>query len=58
MPQIYDSAYWRIRAAEARAIADELTDRDARETMRRLASSWDDMAKRAELEERVHLKAS
>ena len=58
MPQIYDSAYWQCRAEEARAIADEMSDRGAQETMRRLAASWDDMAKRAALEEQLHLKAS
>ena len=58
MPLIYDSAYWRCRANEARAIADEMTDQGAQDTMRRLAASWDDMAKRAALEERRHLKAS
>lgn len=58
MPHIYDSSYWRFRAEEARVIADEMSDPGARDTMHRLAASWDTMAKQAELQERHQLKAS
>ena len=39
--------YWHDRAAEARAIGDELTDKTAKKTMYSIANGYDDMAKRA-----------
>ena len=39
--------YWHSRAAEARAKADQMHDRDARNTMLGIAHSYDLMAMRA-----------
>ena len=39
--------YWHARAAEARAKADQMRDRDARNTMLGIAHSYDLMAMRA-----------
>jgi hypothetical protein len=39
--------YWRDRAMEARAKADQMHDRDARNTMLGIAHSYDLMAMRA-----------
>ena len=45
---INDPKYWRERAEEARTIADELTDPDAKRRMRRIADDYEELAKRAE----------
>jgi hypothetical protein len=40
-----DPIYWRSRAAEALAMADQLTDADAKAAMRTVASSYETIAK-------------
>jgi len=52
MPQahyINDPGHWRDRAEEMRALAEDVTDEQARETMLRLARDYDRLAERAEL---------
>lgn len=56
MPLTYDAAYWRLRAEEARAIAEGVGDPGARDTMFRLAESWDKMAQKVEVGEREQRK--
>ena len=55
LPSIDDPAYWRSRADEARAIADQLGDEDARRTMLEIAAGYERMAARAA--KRAALKA-
>jgi hypothetical protein len=45
---INDPLHWRNRAEEARAMATEIRDPQARATMLRIAEGYDDMATRAE----------
>jgi len=40
--------YWRKRADEARAIADDMTDSKSRRIMYNLATQYDELASRAE----------
>ena len=47
---IYDPAYWRERAEEARRIADELADGVAKKTMLEIARSYDNLTAIAEAE--------
>lgn len=46
------SAYWRQRAEEARARAQEMHDVEAKATMENVATMYDAMAVRAEIRER------
>ena len=48
MPQsrVNDPKHWRDRAAEMRALAQEMTDAQARATMLRLAHDYDSLADR------------
>jgi len=39
------AAYWEQRAEEARTLAGQMTDRDARTTMQKIATMYDAMAK-------------
>jgi len=45
---INDPKHWRDRAEEARTVADELTDPDAKRRMLRIAADYEELAKRAE----------
>jgi hypothetical protein len=45
---INDPKHWRDRAEEARAHAEQMTDRDAKQTMLEIAEQYEMLAKRAE----------
>jgi hypothetical protein len=45
---INDPNHWRARAEEARAIADEMSDIEARAAMLRIADGYDRLAQHAE----------
>jgi hypothetical protein len=45
---VNNSQHWRDRAAEARIIAEQLTDAGARENMLAVADAYERMAERAE----------
>ncbi len=46
--KIYDPKHWRDRAEQARAIADEMGDREAREAMLKEAEQYERLAQWAE----------
>jgi dsDNA-binding SOS-regulon protein len=41
--------YWRERAEEARAVADQMNDADSKRKMLRIAQDYKELARRAEL---------
>ena len=45
---INDPEHWQLRAEEARAIAEEMTDPEARRQMLQVADSYEEIARRAE----------
>jgi len=45
---VWDPGRWRIRAEEARTVADQMTHEEARTIMRRIANDYDRLAKVAE----------
>ena len=48
MSHINDPKHWRHRAAEARAMAESLTDPEAKQLMLNVAADYEKLAKRAE----------
>ena len=45
---IDDAKHWRECAEEARSLAEEMNDLDARQTMRGIAEQYESLARRAE----------
>jgi hypothetical protein len=45
---IWGPGHWRYRAEEARTVADQMTNEEARTIMRRIANDYDRLAKLAE----------
>jgi hypothetical protein len=43
-----DPAHWRVRAEEARTLADEMSDEISRKMMLQIAEGYERLAKRAE----------
>ena len=48
--RFWDPEHWRFRAEEARTVADQMTQEDARTIMRRIANDYDRLAKLAEVQ--------
>jgi hypothetical protein len=48
MSHINDPKHWRHRAAEARAMAESLTDPEAKQQMLKVAADYEKLAERAE----------
>jgi hypothetical protein len=48
MSHINDPKHWRSRAEEARAMAESLTDPEAKQLMLNVAADYEKLAKRAE----------
>ena len=48
MSHINDPKHWRYRAEEARALAEKLTDPEAKQLMLKVAADYEQLAKRAE----------
>jgi hypothetical protein len=46
-PSLNDPRYWQTRAAEMRAIAEDMKDAETRAIMLRLAADYDELAERA-----------
>ena len=46
--RFWDPQHWRFRAEEARTVADQMTNEEARTIMRRIANDYDRLAKVAE----------
>jgi hypothetical protein len=45
---VWDPGHWRLRAEEARTVADQMTHEEARTIMRHIANDYDRLAKVAE----------
>jgi hypothetical protein len=54
MSKISDPQYWRRRAEEARTLADELTDPEAKRKMLKIAEDYETLARRPERRLRQH----
>ena len=48
MSHINDPKHWRYRAEEARAMAESMTDPEAKQSMLNVAAEYEKLAKRAE----------
>jgi hypothetical protein len=48
MPQRLGAAHWRKRAEEARTLAEQMDDSDAKRSMRTIATEYDKLTERAE----------
>ena len=48
MSHVNDPKHWRHRAAEARVMAESLTDPEAKQQMRKVAADYEKLAERAE----------
>jgi hypothetical protein len=44
---IYDPEHWRLRAKEARSLAEGFADLSAKDTMLKIAQGYEDLAERA-----------
>ena len=55
-PALNDPKYWRGRAEEMRAIADDMQDKVAREMVLGIAADYDKLAMRAEIRARSEPK--
>ena len=51
--ELRTSSYWRLRAEEARSIADDMQDEGARDTMLNIANTYEAMAARAAKREKA-----
>ena len=49
MPFRNDPGHWRLRAEEARTVADQMTHEEARAIMRRIAMDYDRLATEVQL---------
>jgi hypothetical protein len=58
MSKISDPQYWRKRAEEARRLADELTDPEAKCKMLKIAEDYEKLSKRAVQRLRHHSSAT
>jgi hypothetical protein len=47
-----DPQHWRLRAAEARSVAAQLSDTDSKSMMLRIADDYEELARRAEVRTR------
>ena len=58
MSKINDPQYWRRRAEEARTLAEELTDPDAKRKMLKIAETYEQLSVRALQRLRHHSSAT
>jgi hypothetical protein len=58
MSKISDPQYWRRRAEEARTLADELTDPEAKRKMLKIAETYEQLSVRAVQRLRHHSSAT
>jgi hypothetical protein len=58
MSKFKDPQHWRRRAEEARTLADELTDAEAKRKMLKIAEDYEALAMRAEQRLRHYLSAT
>jgi hypothetical protein len=54
MPEKLGVAHWEARAAEARALAEKMTDGEARSAMLRIAADYEKLASRAKARTETH----